>query len=59
MFELLETSILGLKLWAVNQIRKRMIKKGIFIKQGFSEEKISLNLKILKSKRKHRLRIFY
>lgn len=46
-FELLGTSILGLKLWAVNQIRRRMIKKGIFIKQGFNDNIVSLNVKIL------------
>lgn len=46
-FELLGTSILGLKLWAVNQIRRRMIKKGIFIKQGFNDNVVSLNTKIL------------
>ena len=47
MFELLGTSILGVKLWAVNQIRRRMIKKGIFIKQGFNDNIVSLNMKIL------------
>lgn len=46
-FELLGTSILGVKLWAVNQIRRRMIKKGIFIKQGFNDNIVSLNMKIL------------
>lgn len=46
-FVLLGTSILGLKLWVVNQIRRRMIKKGIFIKQGFNDNIVSLNMKIL------------
>lgn len=46
-FENLGVYIFNLKRWTINQIRKRMIKKGVFIKQGLNDEKISVNIKIL------------
>lgn len=46
-FEVFGAGALGLKSWHVQQNRKKMIKKGIFIKQGINENKIALNPKIL------------
>lgn len=46
-FENLGVYVFNLKRWTINQIRKRMIKKGVFIKHGLNDEKISVNIKIL------------
>lgn len=46
-FGVIGVFLLNLKSWAANKIRKQMVKKGIFIKQGPVEYNIFLNPKIL------------